>query len=119
VPPICNVNAVITCPHQSGVAKPIPKQMKVMVGGAPALRITDMPGTPILPGCPNLPTPATPAFVPCATIVAPAAPGSTKVMIGGVPALLSSSLMTTNCVVPVPSGASVKFPGQVLVNATG
>ena len=62
MPPICNVNAVITCPHQAGIAKPIPKQMQVMVGGAPALRITDMPGTPILPGCPNLPTPGTPAF---------------------------------------------------------
>ena len=118
MPPICNVNAQITCPHQSGFAKPVPKQTKVMVGGAPALRITDMAGTPILPGCPNLPTPATPAFVPCATIVAPAAPGSTKVMIGGVPALLPSSMMTTNCVVPVPNGATVKFPGQVKVNAT-
>jgi hypothetical protein len=119
VPPICNVNAVITCPHQAGIAKPIPKQVQVMVGGAPALRITDMPGTPILPGCPNLPTPGTPAFVPCATIVAPAIQGSTKVMIGGMPALLATSLMTTNCVVPVPNGATVKFAGQVLVNANG
>jgi hypothetical protein len=119
VPPICNVNAVITCPHQAGIAKPIPKQVQVMVGGAPALRITDMPGTPILPGCPNLPTPGTPAFVPCATIVAPAIQGSLKVMIGGQPALLGTSLMTTNCVVPVPNGATVKFAGQVLVNANG
>lgn len=119
MPPICNVNAVITCPHQGGVAKPIPKQFKVNVGGAPALRITDMPGTPILPGCPNLPTPATPAFVPCASIIAPAVPPSTKVMIGGQPALLATATMTTNCVVPVPNGAMVKFPGQVLVNAAG
>jgi hypothetical protein len=118
VPPICNINAVITCPHQAGIAKPIPKQTQVIIGGAPALRITDMPGTPIMPGCPNLPTPGTPAFVPCATIVAPATPGSTKVMIGGQPALLATSLMTTNCVVPVPNGASVKFAGQSLVNAT-
>jgi hypothetical protein len=119
VPPICNVNAVITCPHQSGIAKPVPKQTTVLVGGAPALRITDMPGTMILPGCPNLPTPGTPTFVPCATIVAPAVAGSTKVMIGGVPALLATSLMTTNCVVPVPNGATVKFAGQVTVNANG
>lgn len=119
MPPICNVNAVITCPHQGGVAKPVPKQTTVMVGGAPALRITDMAGTPILPGCPNLPTPGTPTFVPCATIVAPAAMGSTKVMIGGVPALVGTSMMTTNCVVPVPNGATVKFPGQVVVNAGG
>ena len=119
MPPICNVNAVMTCPHQAGMIKPLPKQTKVMVGGAPALRVTDMAGAPVLPGCPNLPTPATPTFVPCATVVAPAVPPSTKVMIGGVPAMLSNALMTTNCVVPVPSGASVKFPGQVIVNAAG
>jgi hypothetical protein len=52
-------------------------------------------------------------------VVGPAAAGSTKVLIGGVPALLQTSLMTTNCVVPVPNGATVKFPGQVLVNAAG
>jgi hypothetical protein len=119
VPPICNVNAVITCPHQAGIAKPPPKQTQVMVGGAPALRISDVAGAPILPGCPNLPTPGTPTFVPCATIVSPAVMGSTKVMIGGIPALLGTSLMTSNCVVPVPNGVTVKFPGQVLVNASG
>jgi hypothetical protein len=119
VPPICNVNAVITCPHQAGIVKPVPKQMTVMVGGAPALRVTDMAGAPVLPGCPNLPTPATPAFVPCATVVAPAVMGSTKVMIGGVPALLGTSMMTTNSVAPVPNGTTVKFPGQVVVNAGG
>jgi hypothetical protein len=118
VPPICNVNAVITCPHQTGIAKPVPKQMQVLVGGAPALRITDMAGTPILPGCTQLPTPGTPGFVPCATIVAPAAAGSTKVMIGGVPALLATSTMTSNGV-PVPTPVTVKFPGQVQVNANG
>jgi hypothetical protein len=118
VPPICNVNAVITCPHQTGIAKPVPKQMTVMIGGAPALRITDMPGTPILPGCTQLPTPGTPAFVPCATIVAPAAPGSSKVMIGGVPALLATDTMTTSGV-PLNTPATVKFPGQVIVNANG
>jgi hypothetical protein len=40
-------------------------------------------------------------------------------MIGGVPALLQSSLMTSNSVVPVPNGTTVKFPGQVIVNANG
>jgi hypothetical protein len=116
VPPICNINAVITCAHQAGIAKPIPKQMQVNVGGAPALRITDMPGTPFLPGCPNM---GAPGLVPCATIVAPAVMGSTKVMIGGIPALVGTSLMTSNCVAPVPNGVMVKFPGQVIVNANG
>jgi hypothetical protein len=27
--------------------------------------------------------------------------------------------MTTNCVAPVPNGATVKSPGQVIVNARG
>jgi hypothetical protein len=97
----------------------VPKQTQVMVGGAPALRVTDMPGTPFLPGCPNVPTPGTPTFVPCATIVSPAVMGSTKVMIGGIPALLQTSLMTSNCVVPVPNGVTVKSPGQMKVNANG
>ena len=119
MPFICNANAVITCPHQSGMAKPAPRQVQVNVGGAPALRATDMPGTPILPGCPNLPTPATPSFKPCTTIPAPAAMGSTRVMIGGQPALLMTSLMTTDCVNPVPNGATVKFAGQTIVNANG
>jgi hypothetical protein len=119
VPPICNVNAVITCPHQGGIVKPVPKGGVVNIGGAPALTIADVAGAPILPGCPNLPTPGTPAFVPCATVIAPAVMGSTKVMIGGIPALLSTSLMTTNCVVPVPNGAMVKFPGQTTVMANG
>jgi hypothetical protein len=118
VPPICNVNAVITCPHQSGMVKPVPKQVQVMVGGAPALRAPDMAGTPILPGCSQLPTPATPAFLPCLVVVAPATPGSTKVMIGGMPAMLATDTMTTNGV-PVMTPATVKFPGQVKVNVNG
>jgi hypothetical protein len=119
VPPICNTNALINCPHQGGVAQPMPRQTQVMVGGAPALRVTDVVGMSILPGCPNLPTPGTPTFVPCAVVTAPAVAGSTKVLIGGVPALLQGSAMTTNSVAPVPNGATVKFAGQVLVNAAG
>lgn len=118
MPQICNVNAVINCPHQTGVAKPIPKQTTVLVGGAPALRVTDVAGMPILPGGTQLPTPGSPSFVPCATVVAPAAGGSTKVMIGGAPALLSTSTMTSNGI-PLNMPVTVKFPGQVLVNANG
>lgn len=117
MPPICNINAVIQCPHQGGIAKPVPKQTVVNIGGAPALRATDMPGTAILPGCPNLPTPGTPAFVPCTVVVSPAMPASTKVFIQGQPAMLSTGLMTTNSVAPVPNGARVSFPGQTTVIA--
>jgi hypothetical protein len=118
VPPICNANAKITCPHQSGMVQIIPRQFQVMIGGAPALTIADMSGQPVMPGCTNLPTPGTPTFVPCAVITAPATMGSTKVKIKGVPVLMQSSLMTTNCVVPVPNGASVKSAGQMKVIAT-
>jgi hypothetical protein len=116
VPPICNSNAVVTCPHQGGVAKLVPKQMVVNIGGVPAMRATDMPGTPVMPGCPNLPTPATPN-VPCSVVVSPAMPASTKVFIQGQPAMLSTGLMTTNCVAPIPNGARVTFPGQTTVIA--
>jgi hypothetical protein len=113
VPPICNINAVIQCPHQGGVAKLMPKQSVVNIGGAPAVRATDMPGTPILPGCPNIGT----GLAPCATVVSPAMPMSTKVMIQGQPAMLSTGLMTTSSVPPVPNGARVTFPGQTTVIA--
>jgi hypothetical protein len=117
MPPICNANAIFACPHQSGLAKAIPKQMNVNIGGLPALRITDVVGYPFMPGCPNLPTPGTPSNVPCATIISPGAPPSTKVRIGGIPALLSTATMSSNCVVPVPNGVTVKSPGQVKVVA--
>jgi hypothetical protein len=112
VPPICNVNAVINCPHQSGIVKPIPKQTKVMVGGAPALRITDMAGS-LVAGCPA----AGPGIKPCTTVPAPAMPGSTKVLIVGQPAMLLTSMMTSDCTPPVPSGTIAKFAGQTTVNA--
>ena len=113
VPPICNINAVIQCPHQSGVAKLMPKQTVVKIGGAFALRATDMPGTPILPGCPNIGT----GIVPCSVVVSPAMPASTKVMIQGQPAMLSTGLMTSNSVAPVMNGTKVSFPGQTTVIA--
>jgi len=55
----------------AGTVQAIPKQMVVNVGGAPALTIADVAGAPIV-GCPNLPTPGTPTFVPCLTVAAPA-----------------------------------------------
>ena len=113
MPPICNINAVIQCPHQGGVAKPVPKQTVVNIGGAPALRATDMPGTPILPGCPNIGT----GIVPCSAVITPALLASTRVFIQGQPAMLSTGLMTTNSVAPVPNGAKVTFPGQTTVIA--
>jgi hypothetical protein len=114
MPPICNVNAVIQCPHQGGVAKLVPKQTKVNIGGAPAVRATDMPSTPIMPGCPNVGT----GIVPCSLITTPAMPASKKVFILGQPAMLATGLMTSNSVAPVLNGTRVTNPGQVKVIAT-
>jgi hypothetical protein len=116
MPPICNIKAVIQCPHQGGVARLLPKQTKVMIGGAPALRVTDMPQTPIMPGCPNV---GSPSQVPCTLIISPATPPSTKVFIAGAPALLATATMTSNGVAPVPNGVIVKQPGQTKVIAAG
>jgi hypothetical protein len=116
MPPLCNAAAVITCPHQTGMVVVTPSQANVMVGGSPALRVSDVPTWAIAPGCTQLPTPATPAFIPCAKVLSLTVGASTRVMIGGVPALLNTAQMVTNGV-PVPMPATVKFPGQVLVNA--
>jgi hypothetical protein len=118
VPPILNAGAVITCPHQTGVVIVTPTQAQVVIGGAPALRATDCTSWAIAPGCTQLPTPATPTFVPCAKVVSILGVGaSAKVMIQGVPALLQTAQFMTNGI-PVPTPATVKFPGQVQVSAT-
>lgn len=57
------------CMH-GGKVQIIPRQTKVMIGGAPAIRETDLMGAPIV-GCPVPPTPAT---KPC-TMVASTMPG--------------------------------------------
>ena len=87
------------------------------MGGAPALRISGLAGAPVLPGCTNVPTPATPNLEPWTTVPAPAAAGSTNVLTGGQAALVRTSLTSTDCSPPVPNGTTVKFAGQTIVNA--
>jgi hypothetical protein len=102
---------VITCAH-GGQVKPIPGQMKVLIGGAPVLCVPDMVGAPIV-GCALPPTPAT---KPCTTVVQ-AMPGSwsLKVSVGGRPAYLSTLVGLTDGVPPSP--VLVMYPGQVIVQA--
>jgi hypothetical protein len=114
VPPLCNANAVVTCPHATGIIRAVPSQSTVLVGGAPALRATDPLSWAVLPGCTQLPTPATPAFVPCAKVVGVTSGQATKVLVGGVPALLGTGVLLTNGL-PVGTPATVAFPGQTLV----
>jgi hypothetical protein len=96
VPPLLNTNALITCIHM-GKLMLVPKQQKVLVGGAPALGIGDVAGTPIV-GCPQ----AGPGIKPCTTLVS-AIPGvstSLKVLISGQPALVQTIQGMTDGVPP-------------------
>jgi hypothetical protein len=117
LPPIANISAQITCCHAGPVVL-FPKQTKVMVGGAPALRVMDVAGNPT-----TCPVPPSPASKPCTTstmIPTPGANASTKVMIQGMPALLGNPSVpgiTDGAPVPCPT-LMVMFPGQVIVNAT-
>lgn len=116
--PICNANAVMTCPHQTGMVMAVPTQATVLVGGAPALRATDVTTWAVAPGCTQLPTPATPAFVPCAKVMGLGAGASTRVLIAGQPALLATATLVTNGL-PVPTPGLVVSPGQTVVLSAG
>ena len=117
LPPLVNASAIITCCHQGPVVV-MPKQAVVMVGGSPALRVTDIAGNPT-----TCPVPPSPASKPCTTstvIPTPGANASIKVMIQGVPALLGNPAIpgiTDGAPVPCPT-LMVSFPGQVQVIAT-
>jgi hypothetical protein len=102
------------CPH-GGQVEIVPRQMIVLVGGAPALAEGDLVGAPI-GGCQVRVTPAT---SPCTNVVseipAPGAGQSLVAMIGGRPALLEGLEAITNS--RPPGVATVVFPGQMIVMA--
>ena len=118
MPPIANVSAVITCCH-SGPVTLIPKQAKVIVGGAPALCAGDVAGNPTV-----CPVPPSPASKPCTTatvIPTPGASVSTKVFVQGKPVMLGNPAVpgvTDGAPVPCPT-LMVTYPGQVKVMANG
>ncbi len=114
MPPIINSNAVIMCAH-GGKVTLIPKQMKVLVGGAPAMCVGDIVGSPIV-GCAQPPTPATaPCLVVASEIPIPMVGMNPKVMVMGKPVLLAGINGITSGVPPSP--LIVSFPGQVKVQA--
>jgi hypothetical protein len=109
LPFILNANARLICAH-GGQVMVIPKQVQVLVGGAPALAEPDLLGSPIV-GCPIPPTPAT---KPCTTVVSSMPGGaSMKVMVGGRPALLDTFQGLTDGVPP--GNVMVVFAGQTAV----
>jgi hypothetical protein len=98
------------CAH-GGRVMLIPRQFKVMAGGAPVMCVPDLMGAPIA-GCLQPPTPAT---KPCTAVVA-VMPGSwsLKVLVGGKPAYIATLTGLTDGVPPSP--IMVVFPGQVTVH---
>jgi hypothetical protein len=113
--PALNANAVIQCTHMGKVTV-IPKQMQVTIGGAPALRLTDVMGA-VIAGCANVPTPA--GTKPCLTVVAPAQLWASKtVTVGGMPLLMQmpGPTGTTDGVPPLPMiGLMCSFSGAPTV----
>ena len=110
--PILTSAAKIMCAH-GGQVTLIPKQMKVLAGGAPVMCLGDLVGSPIV-GCAQPPTPATaPCLVVASEIPIPMVGMSPRVLVMGKPALLAGINGITSGVPPSP--LIVAFPGQVKV----
>jgi hypothetical protein len=115
MPPLVNANATVLCAH-GGTVTLMPRQTKVLAGGSPVLRASDLAGAPIL-GCA---LPPSPSSKPCLTVISVAPiPGSSvsaKVLVSGEPALIASGPWTavTDCVPPTPM-LNVVSPGQMKV----
>ena len=107
--PIVTSAAKIMCAH-GGQVTLIPKQLKVLAGGAPVLCVGDLVGAPIV-GCAQPPTPATaPCLVVASEIPIPMVGMSPKVTVNGKPVLLAGINGVTSGVPPSP--LIVAFPGQ-------
>lgn len=94
VPPLVNSNGVLQCGH-GGMFPLIPKGLSPIVGGAPGIKVTDLPGT-IAAGCVfNV----LGAVVPC-VIVSATAGICTTVNYGGTPAVHQGLVCATSNGVP-------------------
>jgi hypothetical protein len=111
--PAINSSAVITCTHM-GKVNVIPKQFTVTIGGSPALRLTDVLGSPIVCA-----VPPTPSSKPCTSVVAPPQLWASKtVTVGGMPLLMQmpGPNGTTDGVPPIPmAGLICAFSGAPTV----
>ena len=80
--PIVNASAKIMCAH-GGQVTLIPKQVKVLAGGAPVLCVGDLVGAPIV-GCAQPPTPATaPCLAVASEIPIPMVGMNPQILVGG------------------------------------
>jgi hypothetical protein len=110
--PIINTGAKIMCVH-GGQVTLIPKQLKVLVGGMPAMCVGDLVGSPIV-GCAQPPTPATaPCLVVASEIPIPMVGMNPKILVGGKPVLLAGINGITSGIPP--SSLIVAYPGQTTV----
>jgi hypothetical protein len=108
--PILNASAKIMCAH-GGQVTLIPKQVTVLAGGAPVLRVGDLVGSPIV-GCALPPTPTTaPCLAVASEIPIPMTGMNPQILVGGKPVLLAGINGLTSGVPPAP--LVVAFPGQV------
>jgi hypothetical protein len=112
--PVLNITADIMCVH-GGKVTLIPKQVKVLVGGAPALRVGDVMGSPIV-GCTLPPSPTTkPCTLVVSEIPAPGVGMSPTSMAVGAPLLLQGLSGVTDSVPP--GTIIVASAGQAKVTA--
>ena len=111
--PALNAKAVIQCTHMGKVTV-IPKLPTVTMGGAPALRLTDVVGSLVACG-----VPPSPGSKPCTSVVAPPLLWASKtVTVGGLPLLMQAPPPsgTTDGVPPLPDkGLVCMFSGAPTV----
>ncbi len=109
---ILNVGAEVSCPH-GGRVSPLTVNTRVLLGGTPALVVTD--GFPII-GCPfEVPMPGGATPRPCVEVVwnAPAA----RVLVDGRPVLVASSTGQCLSAEHYPQGPPVQSRLQPRVTA--
>jgi hypothetical protein len=97
--PILQMGCTIQCPH-GGMATPVPSNTRVLVGGAPALLVSD---TFLVAGCPFTIPPGSP--MPCVTIQWTVPAVRTKV--NGTPVLLQTSVGLCLAATQAPQGPAM------------
>src|SRR6266550_2682181 len=93
--PVVQVGAVMLCPH-GGQVSAVPSNSRVLVGGAPALVLTDMC---MVAGCVFV---VGPKPQPCVTVRWLA--GATRVLVNGQPALVQSATGLAQSAEQAPQG---------------
>ena len=118
MPPLVNANASILCAH-GGTVVVTPRQTKVLAGGSPILRASDLAGS-VIAGCAIPPSPSSkPGLAVISVAPIPGSSVSAKVLVMGEPALIAPGppwTAVTDCVPPTPL-LNVVYAGQVKVQA--